>query len=83
MSKKMIFEEVNAIWDRVDFAAAALLREMDDLLLEMQNARIESRRQFDARFIELNKRISEKSLAIMEQARTGNHAPHLNVVEAN
>jgi hypothetical protein len=78
----MTSEEVNAIWDRVDLAAAALLREMDDLLLEMQNAPPETRRQFDARFIELNKRISEKSLAIMEQARIGNHAPHLNVVKA-
>ena len=81
MGKKMTYE-VNAIWDRVDFAAAALLREMDDLLLEMQNAPPETRRQFDARFIELNKRISEKSLAIMEQARAGKRAPHLNVVKA-
>jgi hypothetical protein len=78
----MTYEEVNAIWDRADFAAAALLREMDGLLLEMQNAPPETRRQFDARFIELNKRISEKSLLIMERARTGNRAPHLNVVKA-
>jgi len=78
----MTYDEVNAIWDRADFAAAALLREMDGLLLEMQNAPPETRRQFDARFIELNKRISEKSLLIMEQARTGNRAPHLNVVKA-
>ena len=41
----MTSEEVNAIWDRVNFTAAALLREMDDLLLEMQNARLETRRQ--------------------------------------
>jgi hypothetical protein len=79
VGKKMTYEEVNAIWDRVDFAAAALLREMDDLLLEMQNPPPETRRQFDARFIELNKRISEKSLAIMEQARARNRTPHLNV----
>ena len=78
----MTYEEVNAIWDRADFAASALLREMDGLLLEMQNASSDTRRQFDARFIELNKRISEKSLAIMEQARAGNRAPNLNVVEA-
>jgi hypothetical protein len=45
VSKKMTFEEVNAISDRVDFAAAALSREMDDLLLEMQNASPETRRQ--------------------------------------
>ena len=82
MSKKLTYDEINAIWDRTDFAAAALLREMDGLLLEMQNAPPETRRQFDARFIELNKRISEKSLAIMEQARAGNRAPNLNVVEA-
>jgi hypothetical protein len=53
MSKKLTYEEVNAIWDRADFAAAALLREMDDLLLEMQNAPPETRRQFDARFLPL------------------------------
>jgi hypothetical protein len=78
----MTYEEVNTIWNRADFAVTALLREMDDLLLEMQNAPPETRRQFDARFIELNKRISEKSLSIMERARTGNRAPHLNVAKA-
>ncbi len=78
----MTYEEVNAIWERADFAAAVLLSEIDGLLLEMQNAPPETRRQFDARFIELNKRISEKSLSIMEQARTGNHASHPNVVNA-
>jgi hypothetical protein len=66
----------------VNFAAAALLGEMDDLLLEMQNAPPEARRQFDARFIEINKLISEKSLSIMEQARDGSRATHLNVVKA-
>jgi hypothetical protein len=78
----MTYDEVNAIWGRVNFAAAALLREMDGLLLEMQNAPLEARRQFDARFIEINKLISEKSLSIMEQARVGSRAPQLNVVKA-
>jgi hypothetical protein len=79
--KKMTHDDIHAIWDRADFAATQLRREMDDLLREMEAAPLEERGAFDARFIELQKRISDNALLIRERASAGNAAPHLKIVD--
>jgi hypothetical protein len=74
-------DKINNIWDRADFAANALWCEMDDLLQEMEGAPVEARGEFKARFMELQKRISERALSIYDNAAAGNPAPHLKIVE--
>lgn len=77
----MTEDKINEIWDRADFAAAQQQRAMDDLLREMENSPPAVRDKFEARFIELNKRILDRAMDIRNKAHAGDVAPHLKIVD--